>query len=220
MSEKTNSANVNRIFAHNLKTLRKSAGVTQLELGDMLGVKKSCISNYEQGLSMPDAAKLIEIANFFGVENIGSLLGYSLSGNTLRESDQLNRTVPIVDYVEFGANPTSKNRIIDEMELPTVNLKTGDFFGIIVEDNSMSRSDIKRGDIAIIRRQDFASTGDIALVVRPGEPALLRRVFVLNNDTISLQPDSTDVGFLPVILRNEGEDYEVLGRLTYKISSF
>ncbi len=220
MSEKTNSANVNRIFAHNLKTLRKNAGVTQLDLGNILGVKKSCISNYEQGLSMPDAAKLIEIANFFGVENIGSLLGYSLSGNTLKESDQLNRTVPIVDYVEFGADPTLKSRIIDEMDLPTVNLKTGDFFGIIVEDNSMNRSDIKRGDIAIIRRQGFVSTGDIALVVRPGEPALLRRVFVLGNDTISLQPDSTDVGFLPVTVKDEGEEYEVLGRLTYKISTY
>jgi SOS-response transcriptional repressor LexA len=169
---------------------------------------------------MPDASKLIEIANFFKIENIGALLGYSLSGNTLKESDQLNRTVPIVDYVEFGANPTAKARIIDEMELPTVNLKTGDFFGILIEDNSMNRSDIKRGDIAIIRRQGFASTGDIALVVRPGEPPLLRRVFVMGNDIISLQPDSTDVSYLPILLKNEGEEYEILGRLTYKISSY
>ncbi len=221
MSEKYNPTDINRVFARNLKALRKSSKVTQMELGERLGVKKSCISNYEQGISMPDASKLIEIAKIFGIENIGELLGYSLPENCLREDSKVKRSVPIVDHVEFMVNPVKKEHIIDEFTLPSVTLKTGEFFGIIIEDNSMDRSNIRRGDIAVIRRQAIVATGDIALVACKGMPALLRRVYTVDKNTISLQPDSNDISFLPVNLSAdmEGVEYEILGRLTYKITN-
>ena len=56
---------MNGDFSLKLKTLRKRHGITQEALGKLLDVKKSTISNYEKGVSMPDSEKLIKLASFF-----------------------------------------------------------------------------------------------------------------------------------------------------------
>ena len=54
-------------FGQNLKTLRKRMGLTQQELAEKFGVRKTTISNYETSVSSPPKNGLVEIANFFGV---------------------------------------------------------------------------------------------------------------------------------------------------------
>lgn len=64
------------IFAERLKTARKSAGLTQKSLGDLLGIKRRHISDYENLLYEPSLANLVKIAQelnrpvgwFLGVE--------------------------------------------------------------------------------------------------------------------------------------------------------
>ena len=46
----------------NLKTLRKAKGLSQEELAAQLHVVRQTISKWEQGLSVPDAAQLIDLA--------------------------------------------------------------------------------------------------------------------------------------------------------------
>ena len=48
-----------------LKKLRKSKGLTQAELGKILGVSPSTIGMYEQGRRTPDKDALIAISNYF-----------------------------------------------------------------------------------------------------------------------------------------------------------
>lgn len=49
------------------KDLRRNAGITQVELGRLLGVKQSSISNWETGASRPDIEKTAKIAEVLGV---------------------------------------------------------------------------------------------------------------------------------------------------------
>lgn len=42
----------------NIKTIRKSKGLSQQELAVKLNVVRQTVSKWEQGLSMPDKAKL------------------------------------------------------------------------------------------------------------------------------------------------------------------
>ena len=46
-------------FSMRLKQARESAGLTQLELAKKLGVTKSAIGNYENGVSSPKEAVLL-----------------------------------------------------------------------------------------------------------------------------------------------------------------
>ncbi|WP_165046322.1 helix-turn-helix domain-containing protein [Adlercreutzia sp. ZJ138] len=50
-----------------IRQARKAAGLTQVELGKMIGKGKSLIWNYETGYRMPDRQTLQEIADALGV---------------------------------------------------------------------------------------------------------------------------------------------------------
>lgn len=55
-------------FATRLKQARENAGFTQLELAKKLGVTKSAIGNYENGVSSPKDIVLLKIFDVLGVE--------------------------------------------------------------------------------------------------------------------------------------------------------
>ena len=57
-----------------LKDLRISAGLTQKQLADKLGISKNAVSYYEKAIRCPSPDILIQIARFFHVST-DSLLG-------------------------------------------------------------------------------------------------------------------------------------------------
>lgn len=57
-----------------IATLRKEKNMTQMELADRLGISFQAVSNWERGNSMPDIAKLPELAEIFEV-SVDELLG-------------------------------------------------------------------------------------------------------------------------------------------------
>lgn len=50
-----------------LKNLRIEKNLTQTELGNMIGVKKSTISCYENGVRVPSLEHIIDIIHVFGI---------------------------------------------------------------------------------------------------------------------------------------------------------
>lgn len=62
----------------NLKTLRKSKGLSQEELAIKLNVVRQTISKWEQGLSVPDADMLISISEVFET-SVSTLLGETVA---------------------------------------------------------------------------------------------------------------------------------------------
>lgn len=57
-----------------IQALRKSAGMSQEELGDRLGVARQSVSKWESDSTIPELDKLIAMSKLFGV-SVGSLLG-------------------------------------------------------------------------------------------------------------------------------------------------
>ena len=53
------------MLKENIKSLRKSKGLSQEELAIKLNVVRQTISKWEQGLSVPDAEMLIKISEVF-----------------------------------------------------------------------------------------------------------------------------------------------------------
>ena len=81
-------------FGNRLKTLRIQNNMTQFQLSQKLGLTKSVISAYENGLRMPSYDVLIAISNIFrvtpdfllGIEHKNNI---DLSGLSLEEVDAL-----------------------------------------------------------------------------------------------------------------------------------
>ena len=55
------------VVAKNISELRSSAGMTQLELAEILNYSDKAVSKWESGASLPDVGVLLQIANTFGV---------------------------------------------------------------------------------------------------------------------------------------------------------
>lgn len=54
-------------FGALLSELRKDFNLSQAELGEIIFVSSSTISNYESGVHSPDIGKLVSLADYFGV---------------------------------------------------------------------------------------------------------------------------------------------------------
>lgn len=61
-------------FSHRLTQLRESRELTKKQLAKILHVSDSCISQYENGSSMPGYDTLLSISQYFGV-SVDYLLG-------------------------------------------------------------------------------------------------------------------------------------------------
>ena len=70
-----------------LKKLRKDKGLTQTELGDMLGIDKSTICCYEKGTRQPSLENIIDFMQIFAV-----------TADYLLGSDHLIKTVEDKKY--------------------------------------------------------------------------------------------------------------------------
>ena len=54
-------------FPEKVRELRLSKRMSQDEMGDMLGVSRAAVSEWEKGKSVPRLDKLAEITRFFGI---------------------------------------------------------------------------------------------------------------------------------------------------------
>lgn len=64
-----------------IRGLRISKGLTQVELGKMLGVKQRTVSRWEKLQDVPDLVQSIQLAKVFGVtlEEVAESLGLVVS---------------------------------------------------------------------------------------------------------------------------------------------
>lgn len=83
----------------NISKMRKSKGLTQMELADKLGISFQAVSNWERGISMPDISKLGELSELFEV-SIDEILG---NGRTSEITKNLleNHQLPEINLEEI-----------------------------------------------------------------------------------------------------------------------
>ena len=62
-----NEIELNKIIAHNLCTLRKKSGLTQLQLAEKINYSDKAVSKWEKGDCLPSIYVLMTVADFYGV---------------------------------------------------------------------------------------------------------------------------------------------------------
>jgi transcriptional regulator with XRE-family HTH domain len=97
--------------AKNIKNARTKKNMTQLELADMVGVSYQAVSNWERGNSMPDIAKITDIAKALDI-SVSELLGED------------NGSDAIVKVIEKSEEPLSSEELATVAPiLPPKNLE-------------------------------------------------------------------------------------------------
>lgn len=177
------------MFAENLKILRERKKITQQQLADKLEISRSTIGMYENGSREPDFETLELIADFFNV-NMDRLIG------NLNPADK--RMIPVLGYVKAGLPIEAVENILDYEEISEDMARQGEYFALQIKGDSMEPR-MREGDIVIVRKQNVADNGDIAVVLVNGNDATVKKFFKYDSgvNLISFNPNYEPFTFTP-----------------------
>lgn len=124
----------------NIKRLRQNKGVTQEQLGFVLGISSQAVSKWENESALPDILTLPKLADYFGI-SIDELMGYKLNALTYKE--QFVRFMlgnGIMQLGEFELKHGQKKRYYLDTEKFTTNAqiaKIGEYFADCIRENGL-----------------------------------------------------------------------------------
>lgn len=153
------------MIAEKMKQLRQRSGLSQEDLGRLLGVSKQAVSMYERGARSVDLETLNKLADIFSVD-INLLCG--------RKTSPIK--IPVLGYVAAGIPIQAITDIIDYEELAPDMLKDGsEYFALKIKGQSMEPR-IYDGDVVIVRVQPDVDSGQIAIVCVNGDEATCKKI--------------------------------------------
>ncbi len=97
----------------NIKTIRKSKGLSQEELAEKLHVVRQTISKWEQGLSVPDSDMLIAISEVLET-SVSTLLGENVAEKETDELKEIAERLEIINS-EFAKRKELRRKTLHIM---------------------------------------------------------------------------------------------------------
>ena len=98
------------MLKENIKSLRKSKGLSQEELAIKLNVVRQTISKWEQGLSVPDAEMLIKISEVFDTP-VSTILGENISESKVDDLKAISEKLEIIN-LQLSQRKNERRKII------------------------------------------------------------------------------------------------------------
>lgn len=167
-----------------LKLLRKRLKWTQADVASRIGVDRSTYTKYENGQSEPSLDIIQRLADLFEV-SIDTLI----VGSIPAPSSPNGVIVPVLGDVAGGIPMLAEENIIDYEEVSKDLTACGDIIGLRVNGHSMEPR-ICDGDVVIVRRQEDADTGDVAVVLVNGDSATVKKIKKDADGSIWLIPNN------------------------------
>ena len=93
-----------------IKNYRKTAGLTQEQVANYLGVSTPAVNKWEKGSNMPDLSILVELADFYDVD-IRDIIDGERKGEDMNKEEK-ERLQLVADYAE-----TEKNTLLMRLRI-------------------------------------------------------------------------------------------------------
>lgn len=199
-----------------IKKLRKEKGLTQQELGQMLGVQKSAIAKYENGrvpnLKRETISKLAEIFNV----TPNYLLGIDEPTAPYFSN---NIDIPLYNDVCCGEGMFVEDNIEEYISLPESLLNPRkDYFCQYANGDSMQDESIRPGDLIIFEKTQALNNGDIGCFGIEDNIATCKKYYRDHaNNCVILQPANDK--YSPIIINEYNyHSFKIIGKLALVIS--
>lgn len=110
--------------------------------------------------------------------------------------------VPIIGAVAAGGLKPAFQEYLGEIKLPEeFGVCSEESFALMVDGNSMIDFDIMPGDYVIIRKQNYARTGDIVVAGKVSEDEVTLKKYYLTGNSVTLVPGNSDYESIVLPLR-------------------
>lgn len=166
-----------------LKELRKRKGLTQIDMAKIFHITQASYSLWESGKTKIDNESLEKISEMFNVST-DYVLGITEKSSAIK--------IPVLGLIPAGVPIEAVEDIIGYEEIRPELAKTGEYFALKVQGDSMSPS-IMNGDILIIKKQDSAESGDICVVFVNGDDATIKKIQI-KDEGLALIPNNPAYG--------------------------
>ena len=171
-----------------IKTLRTQKGISQEELGKIVGVQRAAVQKWESGATQNLKRTTIQkLAEYFNVNPAGFIdddLTNSLFTYENIHPIQLKK-IPMLGEIACG-QPIYANEDYETFVEANSDIKAD--FCLIAKGDSMINARIFDGDVVFIKSQPDVENGEIAAVIINDE-ATLKRVYKYPN-RIELRPEN------------------------------
>lgn len=98
------------MLKNNIKTIRKTKGLSQEELAIKLNVVRQTISKWEQGLSVPDSEMLISISEILETP-VSTLLGEDISESKVDDLKVISEKLEIIN-LQLSQKRNARRKVI------------------------------------------------------------------------------------------------------------
>ncbi len=201
-------------FAARIKELRTKLGMTQEEMADIVGVRKTSISNYESGYATPTLATLKRFMENFNLPASYFLPDLTMEVTTKKAQIIYGTPMPYFEPANIAGLTTGERMLMDSsLTLPArMHIPKKGYISTIATDNSMNLCGIKKGSCVIINTEKKQpADGDIFAAVRNNE--LIIRRYRNNIEGTYMEAESTRIPTGLSIEPIPQERFEILGTI-------
>lgn len=197
-----------------IKALRQRKGLSQEELGKLVGVKRAAINKYETGLVVNLRRDMIQKLAIALNTTPTVIMGFEdEEGNILNLPSNLEKLqpmnkVPLVGQIACGTPILAEENITDFVDLPA-HIRAD--YALTCKGDSMIGAGIQDGDVVYIRQQPEVENGQIAaVIVGDNNEATLKRFYRIG-DTVTLNPENPTIAPM-VFVGDEMNNIRIVGR--------
>lgn len=173
--------------------LRTKNNMTLEELGNKVGVGKSTVRKWENGMiANMKRDKILKVA-----EALNTTPAYLMGWDEVKEGPKKKGVkIPVLGRVAAGVPIEMIEDILDYEEITEDMAKHGEYFALKIQGDSMTPR-IWNNDVVIVRQQDDAENGDIVIAAINGDDAVCKRLQKYNDGIalISLNPQYEPIYF-------------------------
>ncbi len=166
-----------------IQRLRTEKGMTQEELGKLVGVQRAAVQKWESGLTTNLRRSVIQkLSDFFEVSP-SYLMGMTDIKNIVLHT---SKKVPLLGEIAAGVPILAEEECVAYI---AVDKSLQVDFCLRVKGDSMIDARIRDGDVVFVRQQPVVENGEIAVVLIDGEATLKR--FYRNDGGVILKPENS-----------------------------
>ena len=189
------------MYYDKFKKLCDEKGVKPGTVSRATGIPSATFSEWKKGTYTPKQDKLKKIAEYFEV-SIDELMEENPEKKSIirvyhsltprqsiepklkpsalelfagTDSLRISKKIPVLGRVAAGIPIEANEEVIDYLEISGEMALNGDYFGLIIDGDSMEPR-ICKGDIAIVRKQDDADEGDTVIALVNGHDATCKKL--------------------------------------------
>lgn len=198
-----------------IKKYRKLQGLTQKQLSKLMNRSNALIGFWETNDREPSNDDLVKLSKILNVD-VNILLGnppsFSNAETYSTDSEQVLR--PILGVVKAGYDLYCEENIEGYKPVDKKKAAGAECFWLRVSGNSMNSVGIFDGALVLVKKVPVENR-QIGVVRVNGDEATIKQI-IFNDDTVVLQPRSTDPTIEPLILKKEDFDNnyaEIIGKV-------